>query len=113
MTNSKTVLIIDGGGRTAVLAQKYSQSKHVSKVFAAPGNDLMVMQGNGKVKIFPTVKTTDIEKIEIICRKEKVDLIDVAHDDAVAVGLVDSLVSKGFKVLGPTKAAGQIEWDKS
>ncbi len=110
---SKTVLVVDGGGRGSVLVDKYLQSSYVNRVLAVPGNDMMTLATKNRVKIFPDTKTTDVEKIEIICQKEKVDLIDVAHDDAVAAGLVDSLVGKGFKVLGPTKAAGQIEWDKS
>src|SRR3989338_11619114 len=112
MNSKATVLVIDGGGRGSVLTDKYLQSPHVGKVLAVPGNDMMTMGVRGKVKIFPNVKTTDIEKIKLICQKEKVDLVDVAQDDAVAVGLVDQLIQSGFKVLGPTKAAGQIEWDK-
>src|SRR3989338_393916 len=111
--NSKTVLVIDGGGRGSVLVDKYLQSPHVDKVLAVPGNDMMTINVGGKVKIFPNVKTTDIEKIKSICQKEKVDLVDVAQDDAVAVGLVDQLTQSGCRVLGPTQAAGQIEWDKA
>ena len=36
-----TVLVIDGGGRAATLAQKYTQSKHVKKLLVVPGNDLI------------------------------------------------------------------------
>jgi len=108
-----TVLVIDGGGRGHVLVQKYLESPHIKNVFAIPGNDLMLENNGSRVKIFQSVKTTDIDKIKRICKSEKVDLIDVVQDDAVFAGLVDKLVSCGFNVLGPTKAAGQIEWDKA
>ncbi|OGD89332.1 phosphoribosylamine--glycine ligase [Candidatus Curtissbacteria bacterium RIFCSPHIGHO2_01_FULL_40_12] len=108
-----TVLVIDGGGRGHVLVQKYLESPHIKKVFAIPGNDLMLENNGIRVKIFQSVKTTDIKKIKLICQKEKVDLVDVAQDDAVAAGLVDKLTKSGLKVLGPTQAAGQIEWDKA
>lgn len=110
MTKS-TVLVIDGGGRGSALVAKYLESKLVGKVLAAPGNDLMLTNKN--VKIFPDIKTTDTKKILNVCIKNKVDLVDVAQDDAVAAGVTDILIKNKYKVFGPTKAAGQIEWDKS
>lgn len=109
--NSKTVLVIDGGGRGSVLVDKYLKSKHVSRALALPGNDLMTLEKN--VKIFPQFKTTDIAQIVKVCKKEKVDLVDVAQDDAVAAGLVDKLKKQKINVFGPTKKSGQIEWDKA
>lgn len=106
-----TVLVIDGGGRGSALVAKYLQSPHVSKVLAIPGNDLMLQ--NKRVKIFPNIKTTDLKNIKKVCRKYKVDLVDVAQDDAVAVGVTDSLTRERFNIFGPTKLAGQIEWDKA
>lgn len=111
--NSKTVLVIDGGGRGSVLVDKYAQSQHVGRILAVPGNDLIVELAKKPVKIFPKIKTTDIKSILTICHKSKVDLIDVAQDDAVAQGLTDVLTQAGFAVFGPTKAAAQIEWDKA
>lgn len=107
------VAIIDSGGRGAALAQAYSKSQNVSKIIAIPGNDLYQLNSRKKVLVFPNLLTTSISEIISICKKEKVDLVDVAQDDAVAAGLVDSLQKEGFKTVGPTKAAGQIEWDKA
>ena len=111
--NSKTILVIDGGGRGSVLVDKYLQSPKVGKVLAIPGNDLMLETNAKTVKIFPKIKTTDIKSILTICQKEKVDLVDVAQDDAVAAGVTDELGKEGFNVFGPTKLAGQVEWDKA
>ena len=107
------VLVIDGGGRGSVLVDKYSQSLQVGEVLSIPGNDLMLEESKKPIKIFPDIKTTDIKNILRICETENVDLIDVAQDDAVAVGVADTLTKNGFRVFGPTKAAGQIEWDKA
>lgn len=109
----KTVLVIDGGGRGAVLVHKYSQSRHVGKLIAVPGNDLMQLNSKKPVKIFPRILTTSINEIIEICKKEKVDLVDVAQDNAVEVGLVDELNRENIKTVGPTSLAGQIEWDKA
>ncbi|MEK7580689.1 MAG: phosphoribosylamine--glycine ligase [Patescibacteria group bacterium] len=107
----KTVMVVDGGGRGSVLCEKYLQSDQVGKVLAIPGNDFMkFVQG---IETYPDVKTTDIKNIVKIATEQKVDLVDVAQDDAVAAGLTDALKASGFNVFGSTKKSGQIEWDKA
>lgn len=113
MRKKHTVAVIDGGGRASVLVDKYLQSGHVSQVIAIPGNDWIKHVHQRKVKIFPGVKTTDKRSILKICEQEKVDLIDVAQDNAVEAGVTDILIQSGFKVVGPTQKAGRIEWDKA
>lgn len=113
-----TVLVVDGGGRGSALVDKYAQSEHVSRVLAVPGNDLMGINTPDKeVTIFKSrnnepLKTTSINEILDICKEEGVGLVDVAQDNAIEVGLVDALLEKGIPTVGPTRAAGQIEWDK-
>lgn len=108
-----TVLVIDGGGRGSVLVDKYSQSPHVNKIIAIPGNDMMKIGQEKEVETYPKLKTTNITEILEICQKEKVSLVDVAQDNAVEAGLVNALQKMGILTVGPTKEAGQIEWDKS
>lgn len=107
----KTVMIIDGGGRGSVLVEAYLKSKYVDKVIAVPGNDLMTLNKN--VIIFPHIKTTDKNLILDIAKRYKVNLVDVAQDDAIAVGVTDLLQKNKIPVFGPTQKAGQIEWDKA
>lgn len=113
MKERNTVLIVDGGGRGSALVHKYAQSSHVEKIIAVPGNDLMQDITDKPVQIFPQLKTTSIPEILDICKKEKVDLVDVAQDNAIGGGLVNALEVKGIATVGPTKEAGQIEWDKA
>lgn len=108
-----TVLVVDGGGRGSALVDKYSQSKHVGKILAVPGNDLMKINTDKPVRIYPQLETTSIKEILEICESEKVSLVDVAQDNAIEVGLVDLLLKNNFLAAGPTKNAGQIEWDKA
>lgn len=105
------ILIIGSGGREHALADAYSKSKKVKKIFVTPGNDLMEF-GNPKVKTFPKIKSTDFEKILEIAKKQKVDLIDVAQDDPISLGFVDKFTKLGFKCFGPTQKASEIEWNK-
>ncbi|MBI2621745.1 MAG: phosphoribosylamine--glycine ligase [Candidatus Levybacteria bacterium] len=111
--NNKTVLVVDGWGRGAALIHKYSQSPQVGKLIAVPGNPLMQINSEIPVKIFPHLTTTSIKEIIEICKKEKVDLVDVAQDNAVEAGLADALEEAGTSAIGPSRLAGQIEWDKA
>lgn len=113
MKKGKTILITDGGGRGAVLVDKYGQSKHVERILVVPGNDLMQINTRKKVIIFPYLKTTSVKEILEIARLEKVDLVDVAQDNAIAVGLSNELQKMGVTSFGATKESGQIEWDKA
>lgn len=109
----KKVVVIDGGGRGAALVDAYSKSPKVGKIIAIPGNDLMQTNTKKRVETHQVLKTTSVREILEICQKEKVDLVDVAQDNAVEAGLVDELIKNGIPVIGPTRAAGQIEWDKA
>ena len=109
----QTVLIVDGGGRGASLVDKYGQSENVGKILVVPGNDLMKVNTDKTVIIYPSLKTTSVKEILEICKREKVDLVDVAQDNAVEAGLVNEIEKMGVLVFGPTKEAGQIEWDKA
>lgn len=112
-SKNNTVLIIDSGGRGAALVAKYLQSKYVGRVIAIPGNDLMRINTSKPVLIYPYLKTTSIPEILEVCLKERVSLVDVVQDNAVEAGLVDVLIKNNIQAVGPTKLAGQIEWDKA
>lgn len=108
-----TVLVVDGGGRGSVLVDKYYQSEHVERIIAVPGNDLMGINTVKPVKTYPQLKTTSIQEILEICERENVNLVDVAQDNAIEAGLVNVLTARGIPAVGPTRDAGQIEWDKA
>lgn len=48
MKKSKTVIVIDGGGRGAALVDAYAKSSKVTKIIAIPGNDLMQLNTKKK-----------------------------------------------------------------
>ena len=106
-------MVVDGGGRGAALVDKYSQSPHVARVLAVPGNDLMKVGALKPVETFPSLKTVSVPEIIQLCRDEQVDLVDVAQDNAVEAGLVDRLQAEGVSVVGPTRMAGGNEWNKA
>jgi phosphoribosylamine---glycine ligase len=105
------VLIIGSGGREHALAMAYSRSSRVDRVFVAPGNGLMDYR-DPKISLSPEVSITDFTAILELVKKRKIDLVDVAPDDALASGYVDKLTAEKIPAFGPTRKASEIEWNK-
>lgn len=107
-----TVLVVDGGGRGAALVDAYAKSDHVDRIIVVPGNSMMQRLTDKPVEIYPTLKTTSTREIVDLALASKASLVDVAQDNAIEQGVTDSLRERGVIVLGPSRAAGQVEWDK-
>lgn len=110
----KTIIaVIDAGGRGSALVDAYAKSPKVDEIIAIPGNDLMQLNTEKPVHTYPNLKTTSRDEILKICREFNVSFIDVAQDNAVEAGVSDLLRQNGFKVVGASKNAGRLEWDKA
>jgi len=102
------ILVVGGGGREHAIIKKLSETSKHPELFAVPGNG-----GIAKIaKCFTDIKATDIEKIIELTKHEKFDLVFVASDDPLALGLVDEIEKIGVRAFGPTKHAAEIEWSK-
>lgn len=106
------ILILTGNGREHALAVAYAKSEKVKKVVMIPGNGL-TQNSNTKIKNYPDVAVEDFEKILSICKKEKIDLVDVSQENIIEAGYVDRFRENGIPAFGPSKKASQIEWDKA
>lgn len=106
------ILIIGSGGREHALAVTYAKSKRVKNVYVAPGNDFME-ESSSKIHVFPTISLLDFDSLYNIAKKYRVDLVDVAQDNALSVGFVDKFSKQGFPAFGPTKNEAEIEWNKN
>ncbi|GEM_PF-160032 len=111
------VLVIGSNGREHVLAVSYAKSKRVKKVIMTPGNGLTDFVPStslraSKIKNYPDIGMWDFDKIIDVCKKEKIDLVDVAQDDIIAAGFANKFNKLGITAFGPTQKAAQIEWDK-
>ncbi|MEG0771277.1 MAG: phosphoribosylamine--glycine ligase, partial [Clostridia bacterium] len=102
------VLVVGSGGREHTIIWKLSQSKKVTEIIAAPGNAGIM----SLAKCF-NVKATDLEGMLNLAKAEKPDMIVVAPDDPLSMGMVDLLTENGFSTFGPTKMAARIESSKS
>lgn len=102
------VLIVGGGAREHALAWKVIQSREIDELHVAPGNP-----GISRFAWCHTeVKATDLPGQVALAQKVKADLVIVAPDDPLALGLVDALQAAGIAAFGPTQAAAKIEWSK-
>jgi len=101
------ILIIGRGGREHAIAWKCAQSKRVSKIFVAPGND-------GIAASFPCVDIaeTDTEKLIQFAKEQEITLTIVGPEVALMNGIVDEFQKHNLKIFGPTQVAAQIEGSK-
>lgn len=107
-----TLLIIGSGAREHTLSCAYEKSPNVRKIIVTPGNDFIGYKREKEIIADRTCSLKNSDLLLEIARKYKPDLVDVAQDDALALGTVDILEKEGFVVFGPRKQAARIEWDK-
>ncbi|MEI6613419.1 MAG: phosphoribosylamine--glycine ligase [Chrysiogenales bacterium] len=102
------ILIVGSGGREHALVWKISQSKRVSKIFAAPGNP-----GMSNLAESVDIKPSNIIELADFAREEKIDLTVVGPEQPLGLGIVDEFNSRNLKIFGPTQKAAMIETSKS
>ena len=101
------VLVVGSGGREHTIVWKLSLSPKVDKIWCAPGNG-----GISTLAECVPVKATDVEGMLEFCKKAKPDMIVVAPDDPLMLGMVDTLTANGFRAFGPKASAALIEGSK-
>lgn len=102
------ILIIGSGGREHALVWKISQSKRVTKIFAAPGNP-----GMTQLAELVDIKPTSIIELADFAQAERVDLTVVGPEQPLALGIVDEFNGRNLRIFGPTQKAAMIETSKS
>ena len=104
---SKSVLVVGGGGREHAIVDALSRSRHVRKIYCAPGNAGIAAQA----ECVP-IKDTEIEKLLEFVKENGVDLTVVGPEASLSAGIVDAFTAAGQAIFGPTKAAATIESSK-
>lgn len=97
------VLVVGSGGREHALGWKMSQSKHVDKVFFAPGN--------GGTENNVPIQAEDIDALAEFARINHCFTV-VGPEAPLSKGIVDVFMQKGLPIFGPTKKAAQLESSK-
>lgn len=101
------VLVVGSGGREHALVWKLAQSPDVTEIYCAPGNG-----GIGETAVLVPASATDIDGIVSFSKERRIDLVVVAPDDPLAMGMVDALEEAGIPAFGPRKNAALIESSK-
>ncbi len=102
------ILVIGSGGREHAICHKLRQSPQVEELYCAPGNG-----GIAQIAVCLPIKATDVDGVVAWCRKNPVDLVVVAPDDPLALGMVDALENAGIPAFGPRQNAAIIESSKA
>ena len=106
------ILLLGSGGREHALAWKMSQSHHCDLLFVAPGNAGTAAFG----KNMP-FGVNDFEAIKKCCLQEKIGMLVVGPEDPLVNGIYDFFQNnpslQHITVVGPSKAAAQLEGSKA
>ncbi len=113
-----TVLVIGAGAREHVISEAYENSNLVKRIIVAPGNSFTAIGRKKEVVVDGNCNLRDPHSILKLAEKYIPDtdsphLIDVAQDDALALGAVDTLQKYGFNSFGPGRNGAKLESDKS
>ena len=106
------ILLIGSGGREHALAWKIQQSKLCSRLFIAPGNAGTALCGTNL-----SIATTDFEALSAACINREVGMVLVGPEEPLVKGIYDyfknNAATKNILVIGPSKAAAQLEGSKA
>jgi phosphoribosylamine--glycine ligase len=101
------ILVIGSGGREHALCWKFKQSPQCQELFCAPGNP-----GIAELAQVASIAADDIEALLKFALEKKIDLTFVGPEVPLVLGIVDLFQKNGLKIIGPSKAAAQLEGSK-
>ena len=101
------ILLLGSGGRECAIAWKLAQSPRCTKLFIAPGN-----AGTGAYGENVAIKVNEFDKIKDFVAANCIEMIVVGPEDPLVNGIYDFFKGADVKVIGPSKAAAQLEGSK-
>lgn len=105
------ILILGSGGREHTFAWKIAQSPLCNTLFVAPGNS-----GTAEIAKNLDIKVTDFQAIKAAVLQHEITMVVVGPEDPLVLGVHDFFLNdealKQVSVIGPQKAAAQLEGSK-
>jgi phosphoribosylamine--glycine ligase len=102
------VLVIGSGAREHALVTRLARDLDPGSLVAAPGNP-----GMASLARTVSVDVSDIELFLHLVERDAIDLTVVGPELPLSLGIVDRFTDAGRAILGPTKAAAQLETSKA
>ena len=102
------VLVIGAGAREHALAWKLAHSRHVEKVFAAPGNP-----GMAAVAECVPIAVNEGTRLAEFAERERIDLTVIGPEAPLIAGVADLFRERGLHVFGPGSAGAALEGSKA
>ncbi len=106
------ILLIGSGGREHALAWKIRQSSLCTQLFIAPGN-----AGTASCGTNLDLSTTDFESLAAVCVEKGINMVLVGPEEPLVKGIYDffkkNAATRNIEVIGPSKAAAQLEGSKA
>ncbi|GAB2762639.1 phosphoribosylamine--glycine ligase [Salinimicrobium soli] len=105
------ILILGSGGREHTFAHKFSQSKHCSKLFVAPGN-----AGTAKIATNVSLNVNDFGAVRDLVLRESIEMVIVGPEDPLVAGIQNFFAEderlKEVAVIGPSMRGALLEGSK-
>ncbi len=101
------ILVVGNGAREDALSWRLARSESCDALFAAPGNAGTATRGTNWA-----IPATDGKKLLARALEEKIDLVVIGPETAIAAGVADRLRDAKLAVFGPSRSAGRLESSK-
>jgi phosphoribosylamine--glycine ligase len=101
------ILVIGSGGREHAICDAFSRSRRVEKIYCANGN-----AGIAQIAECVAIKPEEIERLADFA-ENAIDLTFVGGETPLELGIVDEFERRGLKIIGPSKAAAELEASKA
>lgn len=101
------VLVIGGGAREHALVWKVRQSPRVERIWCVPGN-----AGIAQLAECIGGNSANVEELAETAARLKPDLTIVGPEQPLVLGITDEFKRHGLPLLGPSRAAAQLEGSK-
>ena len=99
------VLVVGGGAREHVIAQKIKESNLLDTLYLADCNDGFSSLGN-------KIEYTDYKNLALQAQKRNISLVVIGSEEYLANGFVDILNKYKIKTIGPDKNFAKLESSK-
>ena len=101
------ILVVGNGAREDALSWRLSRSPSCEALFAAPGNAGTASRGTNWA-----ISATDGKSLLARALEERVDLVVLGPETAIAAGVGDRFREARVSTFGPNRAAGRLESSK-